>query len=154
MRTSILVLTTLMASTLVGATAGTGVAQAAANPEQQVIALTNQHRAANGCGPLADHRALAAAAKRHNDEMAAHGNFSHNGVNGTDPGKRISEAGYAASRWAENIASGYGTADEAVAGWMKSPGHRANILDCRLVHIGVAYNPSGNYWTQDFGAPA
>ena len=29
----------------------------------------------------------------------------------------------------ENIAAGYPTAEEVVAAWMSSPGHRANILN-------------------------
>jgi uncharacterized protein YkwD len=36
---------------------------------------------------------------------------------------------------------------------MKSPGHRANILNCSLkaVGIGVEYGSGGPWWTQDFG---
>ncbi len=40
---------------------------------------------------------------------------------------------------------------------MKSPGHRANILNCSLRHIGVGYVKKADSanrpnWTQDFGA--
>jgi uncharacterized protein YkwD len=35
--------------------------------------------------------------------------------------------------------------------WMRSRGHRANILDCSLVAIGVGLDTRGWYWTQDFG---
>jgi uncharacterized protein YkwD len=37
---------------------------------------------------------------------------------------------------------------------MNSPGHRANILNCGnvAVGVGVVYNAAGApYWTQDFG---
>jgi uncharacterized protein YkwD len=49
-----------------------------------------------------------------------------------------------------------------MTGWMNSPGHRANILNCNFVHIGVGYynypEDSGTtnyyrYWTQVFGSP-
>ncbi|MBW6437051.1 CAP domain-containing protein, partial [Actinoplanes hulinensis] len=38
--------------------------------------------------------------------------------------------------------------------WMNSPGHRANILNCKskTVGVGVAYAANGTpYYTQDFG---
>jgi len=39
---------------------------------------------------------------------------------------------------AENLAAGPQSADQTVAAWMHSPGHRANILDRRLNRVGVA----------------
>ena len=40
--------------------------------------------------------------------------------------------GYFGSAWGENIAwGGIGSASAVVAGWMSSPGHRANILGPR-----------------------
>jgi uncharacterized protein YkwD len=41
---------------------------------------------------------------------------------------------------------------------MRSPGHRANILNCRLRQLGVGYASNSastyrTYWTQDFGTP-
>ncbi|MBO3740117.1 CAP domain-containing protein, partial [Actinoplanes flavus] len=54
----------------------------------------------------------------------------------------------------ENIAYGYRTATDVVTGWMNSPGHRANILNCKskTVGVGVAYATDGTpYYTQDFG---
>ena len=47
-----------------------------------------------------------------------------------------------------------GTAPAAVVrAWMASPGHRANILNCRLRHlgVGVALSRGQLWWTQDFG---
>ena len=41
-----------------------------------------------------------------------------------------------------------------MAGWMDSPGHRANILNCqaRAIGVGVAAAADGTlYWTQMFG---
>ena len=44
-------------------------------------------------------------------------------------------------------------AKDLVNGWMKSPGHRANILNAQLRYIGIGVAESGNniYATQDFG---
>jgi uncharacterized protein YkwD len=148
-------ITTIAMSAVLGL--GVGVAPAHADPsyEQQVIDLTNQHRAANGCGALAPNGALTNAARGHSNDMAATNQMTHIGTNGSDAGDRITQAGYPANRWAENVAFGQTTPREVVDAWMNSPSHRTNILDCRLVDIGVGHvvNSGGvPYWTQDFGA--
>ncbi|NJR62658.1 MAG: hypothetical protein HC769_29995, partial [Cyanobacteria bacterium CRU_2_1] len=48
----------------------------------------------------------------------------------------------------ENVAQGQKTPSEVVRSWMKSPGHRQNILNPNFTEIGVGY--SQNYWTQVF----
>jgi len=128
----------------------------------EVVALTNQHRAATGCAPLIPNAKLTAAAQLHSEDMALRDFFSHTGSNGSSPWARMAAQGYTFSRAAENIAAGYSTPASVVAGWMNSSGHRANILNCDLREIGVGYyflaNDTGNvnyrhYWTQDFGTP-
>jgi uncharacterized protein YkwD len=55
----------------------------------------------------------------------------------------------------ENIAWGYRSGAAVVAAWMKSPGHRANIVNCRAKAqgVGVVFAANGNsYITQDFGS--
>jgi uncharacterized protein YkwD len=98
---------------------------------------------------------LRAAARGHSQDMHARGYFDHNSPDGKEPWDRIKASGYVgASRgFAENIAKGYATAQAVVDGWMNSPGHRANILNCSLkaVGIGVEYGSGGPWWTQDFG---
>jgi uncharacterized protein YkwD len=131
----------------------------AASPDlNRVIELTNEHRRAAGCGDLQWNPALATAAQHHADDMAANNYFSHTSRNGASFVKRIRAAGYAYRRAAENIAAGQTTPDEVVATWMSSPGHRANILNCRLRHIGIGYSYNSNsdfgaYWVEDFGTP-
>ena len=48
---------------------------------------------------------------------------------------------------AENLARGNVSADGIVAAWMRSPGHRANILDRRLTRIGVGAVYAHGQWT-------
>jgi uncharacterized protein YkwD len=147
-------LTTVAISAALGLSGLTGQAQAEPTYEQQVIALTNEHRTANGCGGLAENSALRTAARGHSSDMAAHDQMTHQGTNGSDPGDRITQSGYPATKWAENVAFGQPSPKEVVDAWMQSPGHRANILDCGLSEIGVGHvvNPEGvPYWTQDFG---
>ncbi|MFL6119555.1 CAP domain-containing protein [Actinophytocola sp.] len=146
--------TAIAVSTLIGLGAATSPVHADPSFEQQVISLTNQQRTANGCGALAENGALDTAARGHSGEMARTDNMSHTGANGSDVGDRLSQAGYSATKWAENIAYGQRTPQEVVDAWMRSPEHRANILDCSLAEIGVGYvaNKDGvPYWTQDFG---
>ena len=49
--------------------------------------------------------------------------------------------------------SGYGVARALVDGWMKIPGHRANIINrqSRYMGVGVARSGSDVYATQNFG---
>jgi uncharacterized protein YkwD len=130
--------------------------------EEQVVALTNQQRLAHGCDPVSMETRLRVAAQGHSADMALNDFFSHTGSNGSSPWDRILAQGYSFSTAGENIAAGYPSPESVVAGWMNSSGHRANILDCGFIHIGVGYyylqNDTGNvnyhhYWTQVLAAP-
>ncbi|MEV6837028.1 CAP domain-containing protein [Streptomyces sp. NPDC051133] len=117
----------------------------------QVVQLVNAERAKVGCSPLTVNAELTKAAQAHSADMAAHRNMSHTGSDGSSPGDRITGAGYDWSSYGENVAYGYGTPAQVMAGWMNSPGHRANILNCSFKEIGVGFAGPGSYWTQDFG---
>lgn len=116
----------------------------------EVTRLTNVERAKAGCGALRTEAKLAAAALAHSRDMVARNYFSHTSPDGKGPGARATAAGYA--NWSgENIAKGYPSAAAVVKGWMNSPGHRANILNCSSESTGVGYDPRQNMWTQMFG---
>ena len=124
----------------------------------RVVALTNTQRRMHGCRALTVNATLTRVAQVHTTDMAAHNYFSHYSRNGASPSDRMTAAGYRYSYAAENIAAGQPNADVVMVAWMKSPGHRANILNCHLTQIGVGYsvNPGSTYntyWTQDFGTP-
>lgn len=139
--------------------------------DQQVIDLVNQQRQQHGCAALTRSAQLSSAATAHSQDMALHDLFSHTGSDGSTMVSRAVAAGYNYSMLAENLAAGAATAEEVVAGWMNSPGHRANILNCDLRELGVGYyvqmddqsnvrldngqisGPYRYYWTQDFGSP-
>ncbi|MFJ6793346.1 sigma-70 family RNA polymerase sigma factor [Streptomyces sp. NPDC091268] len=120
----------------------------------QVVALVNSERAAAGCGPLKEDSQLRTAAQGHSDDMAARSFFSHTNPDGADPGQRTTAAGYRWSTYGENIAQGQQTPQQVMDAWMKSPGHRANILNCSFKDIGVGIHQGagGPWWTQNFGA--
>ncbi|MFF2406268.1 CAP domain-containing protein [Streptomyces sp. NPDC058092] len=118
----------------------------------RVLTLVNRARAEAGCSPLARNAKLTKAARAHSADMASHRNMSHTSSDGSAAGDRITGSGYGWRTYGENVARGYTTPEDVVAGWMNSPGHRRNILDCSFKEIGVGVAQPGNYWTQDFGA--
>jgi uncharacterized protein YkwD len=124
----------------------------ASEREQEVLELTNAERADEGCGPLRADEQLHEAAVLHSQDMAERDYFDHVTPEGVGPGERAERAGY--DSWGgENIAWGYRSAEDVVEGWMDSPGHRENILNCDFVAIGIgaADSDRGPYWTQTFG---
>ncbi|MFC9243750.1 sigma-70 family RNA polymerase sigma factor [Streptomyces sp. NPDC057136] len=120
---------------------------------EQVTALVNSERTKEGCGTVRSNEQLATAASRHSADMAARDYFSHTAPDGSDPGDRITAAGYRWSTYGENIAKGQRTAADVMDSWMESPGHRANILNCSFKEIGMGVQDTsaGPVWTQNFG---
>jgi uncharacterized protein YkwD len=122
--------------------------------ETEVVTLTNAYRQQNGCGALRIDGRLVVAARKHSTDMVTKSFFDHTGSDGSSFVQREVAAGYTTGASAENIAWGYRTAKDVVDGWINSPGHRANILNCSSVAVGVglAFKSDGTpYWTQDFG---
>ncbi len=115
--------------------------------------LVNAERVKRGCSALKVNAQLTTAARGHSAWMAQTGKFSHTGRGGSRFVSRVKAAGFS-NPSAENIAWGYRDAAAVVDGWMKSPGHRANILNCKskTVGVGVVFAAGGTpYYTQDFG---
>jgi uncharacterized protein YkwD len=83
--------------------------------------------------------------------------FDHRGSDGSQPRDRVLRTGYKSQLTGENIALGPESAEEVVAGWLKSPGHCANIMEPRFRDIGVGVATGRGrgkiYWVQTFGAP-
>ncbi|WP_229443014.1 CAP domain-containing protein [Massilia psychrophila] len=108
---------------------------------------------------LAWNAALADAALAHSLDMATHRSFSHQGKDGRVVGDRALQAGYRWRRIGENIASGQDSPGDAVAGWLSSPGHCANLMHRGFTDMGAAYAVDSArastrvYWTQVFGTP-
>ena len=121
--------------------------------QTQVVSLSNAERVKAGCTSLPVNAQLLWAARGHSKYMATTGKFSHTGARKSTFIARAKAAGYSAAR-SENIAWGYRTAAEVVDAWMKSPGHRRNLLDCgaKTFAVGVVLSANGTpYYTQDFG---
>ena len=135
--------------------------------EAATLCLINGERDDAGMRALRTDAKLEKAAKRHSRAMVDRGFFDHVGLNGSDPVDRIRAAGYIpdSGSWTigENLAWGTGslaTPKGIVAAWMRSQGHRENILRRSYKEIGfgiVLGNPrsnsgSGATYTTTFGA--
>ncbi|MGW1027778.1 CAP domain-containing protein [Streptomyces sp. NPDC002577] len=138
-------------STATTPTSTTKTTASASDVAARIVELVNNERSKAGCSPLTLNATLTKAAQAHSDDMASHQNMSHTGSDGSDPGQRITQAGYTWSTYGENVAYGYSTPEQVMEGWMSSPGHKANILNCSFKEIGVGLAEPNDYWTQDFG---
>lgn len=106
--------------------------------------------------------ALAAVARGHATDMAAHEYFEHQDLSGHTPADRVRAAGYREKLVGENIAFGPKTPEEVVRGWLDSPGHCENIMDSRFMEMGIAHafghapapaSGLGLYWVQVLADP-
>lgn len=149
-----------------------------ASTQDRLIELVNQERWDNGqLAPLKRVDLLDNSAQSHSANMAVRDFFMHcDPDTGTMPWDRMVAAGYIFSDAAENISAGHSTPEAAIAGWMGSSGHRANILSTTLRELGHGYyfqsgdqgnvrestigtcvpnltrGPWTRYWCQNFGA--
>jgi uncharacterized protein YkwD len=135
---------------------------------EELLARINEARATpRNCGtqafgaapPVIWNEVLAQAALGHSQDMAAKHYFDHKEPGGSIPAERATRAGYRWKYIGENIASGQHSVARAVADWLDSPGHCANIMNPTVTEMGAAYaiNPANEnrtpYWTQMFARP-
>jgi uncharacterized protein YkwD len=125
--------------------AGINALHGTARAERKVRCLLNRRRAASGLRGLRYNRCLDRAAERHARDMVRRRYFAHSSRPGGTPAQRARAAGYVprSGGWtvAENLGWGLGAGAEPraiVRGWLRSPGHRANILRGRYRDVGVA----------------
>jgi uncharacterized protein YkwD len=132
---------------------------------QSVLCLINAERSQRGLRQLRENAKLRSAASRHASDMVRGGFFAHTAPDGDTFVDRIVHAGYAkrTAGWSlgENLAWGtgdVGTPRGVHDAWMRSSGHRANILkaDYRDLGIGVRLGVPkdagvGTTYTTDFG---
>lgn len=120
--------------------------------KQQAFALLNQDRAANGLPALTLNSKLTSLADGYAADMIKRGYFSHYNPEGQSPFDRMNKAGISYSTAGENLAINNSVAAAETA-FMKSSGHRANILNSSYtdVGIGVVHSSNGSvYVVQEF----
>jgi len=104
---------------------------------EQLFAMANEARAESGVGKLKWDQALAEAAREHCQRMAGEGPISHRYSGELDVSERAGHAGAHFSMVEENVALGP-TVTSLHVGWMHSPGHRTNLLNPEVDHVGIA----------------
>ena len=124
-----------------------------------LVELANAGRARAGLVPLVANQRLQEAAQLKANDMATKGYFAHDSPDGHDPWHWFSQAGYRFSYAGENLAVYFTDSADVNAAWMKSPEHRANILNDHFTEIGIAtavgtYNGYQTIFVvQEFGSP-
>jgi len=132
--------------------------------EKEVLKLTNKERKKKGLRPLKLNKMLTYSARYHAKDMAMDDYFEHSSYNRNKTG-RLKEGCSTFERigafiifpyMAENISAGQQTPQLVLKAWMKSKGHRKNILSKDYSEIGIGYYYSNDseyryYWVQNFG---
>jgi uncharacterized protein YkwD len=150
--------------------------------ERRIHELVNKERKTRNLGALQFEDKLSSVARAHSSDMARRNFFSHVNPDGRNPTERGERAGYTCRKdfgnhftqgLAENLYQGnlyssirtrgtqktyaWNTMDDiaaqAVSGWMKSPGHRKNILQKTYDKAGIGIAVSRDdkvYVTQVF----
>ena len=131
---------------------GTGLAEnRSASPERQLFDATNRERVAHGLPALQWNNALAVAARKHAIEMAQKGELSHQFPGEPSLPSRVKQAGAHFVWLSENVALGPNPS-LIHAEFVKSPRHRANILDTdmNVMGIGIVEHNGQLFAVEDF----
>jgi hypothetical protein len=122
-----------------------------ADIRNEILIYTNIERQKEGLPPLTgnDPTATAIAFKRAEESAQL---FEHQRPDGREYDTVIYE--YGLKNWiyiGENLGKGYPTTKKMIEGWMKSPGHRENIMR-DFTHMGVGFYVKDDiyYYTQFF----
>jgi len=112
--------------------------------EARMLALVNEERTRRGLKALLPDPELTPVARAHSGDMFSRGYFSHYTPEGKDPFDRMKAGGIKYFSAGENLALGQ-TLQICHDGLMKSPGHRANILNPSYGRLGIGILDGGAY---------
>ncbi|MFC1405482.1 MULTISPECIES: CAP domain-containing protein [Streptacidiphilus] len=155
------------ASASAPATTASATGTTSSDAVQQVLALINKSRAAQGLAPYTLDSGLNASAAAHNSVMASGCGLSHQcpgeaafgdreiaaGVHWTSAGENIGEGGGVADTAAAEATSAVGLTQMMLDEQPPDDGHRKNILSSSFTRVGIAVlrDANGTVWlTQDF----
>jgi len=119
--------------------------------ERDLFDYANHERSAQGLPALRWNTALADAARKHAAVMAQKRSISHQFPGEASLPGRAGQSGAHFVWLSENVAEGP-SAQVIHAQWVKSPNHRANLLDRDMDSIGIAVAERGGQWfaVEDF----
>ena len=102
----------------------------------EVQARITAYRRANNLSAVTIDPALMALAQSQANAMARANHLSHEIAGNLD--HRLNASHHAKGYAVENVSAGYANADAALAGWQRSAGHNANLLDGHMRRMGIA----------------
>lgn len=106
---------------------------------------TNIRRTSSGYAALAMNEQLSRAAQEKANDMSSRDYWDHVSPEGRQPWQFISAAGYNYTYAGENLAYGFVSSADTVAGWMNSPSHKANILNAHYTDVGFGIAHAASY---------
>jgi uncharacterized protein YkwD len=115
-----------------------------ADLEAEMLELVNNERTKRGIRPLQLDPELTAVARAHSKDMFARGYFAHMTPEGKSPFDRMKDANVQFLTAGENLALAH-SLSIAHNGLMRSPGHRANILNPAFGRVGIGILDGGFY---------
>lgn len=127
----------------------------------EMLSRVNAARRAAGLRPLRPSPDLDRAAQAHAEDLLSRAYYRHVSPEGTTPVSRARAAGYPSDFIAENLHERTAPVERIVEDWLRSPGHRRNILDPGASELGVGLALGPGYgldasgyrvvWVQSFG---
>src|SRR5688572_19152736 len=127
--------------------------------EQLLLEKMNRYRSEHGLVPLVLSESLTSAAGWMSGDLAWRNYLSHTDWFGRDSATRQADCGNWAPYRGEIIAAGtvMDSADAAIAAWLGSSGHHAQMLNPNFRAVGISrffgpYSTYGWYWVVDFGS--
>lgn len=118
----------------------------------EVYKLTNKERSKKDLPVLTLDQGLSNTAEQKAASMVQYDYFAHTDPFGCDFTCLLADTGYKALAWGENLMQYSGTrrpsaqalAETTVKNWLKSSGHRENVLNADYTHEGIAVIKTGN----------
>ncbi|KAJ9069859.1 hypothetical protein DSO57_1014342 [Entomophthora muscae] len=128
---------------------GRGGSNRISEQAREMVCRVNLYRRRSGMPPVYLDRRLMESARQHSQDQASHRRLSHRGSRGTNFEMRSRRAGYRFTTGGENVAQGQRGVRDVMATWIRSPGHRANIVSRNKC---FGFGEVNGYWTQVFGS--
>lgn len=154
-RIKICLIMVFVMSLVLGTCVRNNQASAYSTKEWEILKYTNIYRMKKGLQPLMLSSKVQKLSDIRKKEVAKF--YSHTRPNGKDCFTVINSSTISPFTMGENIATGYRSAKEVVDAWIKSKGHRENILNRTFTHMGAGYLGKGEYgtsWVQFFTGTA
>lgn len=113
--------------------------------DYEIVELINAHRISIGLNTINLLDPASKEAISHNQYMIEQGRISHDNF-GSRAQVLMNEAN--AKKVSENVGYGYSSAQAVVEAWLNSEGHKKNIEDAAITHIGISSktNSEGKYY--------